>query len=70
MDTGITLVMYVHRRENLTMEFKEYTSGLYYFDVTEHVKYNNISEPIYNHLLFYFFIHMVEEDKSHFTSCE
>ena len=44
MDSEVKSSMYVHRKDGLVMEFKQYRTGLYYFDVAEHMKKSNLSK--------------------------
>ena len=46
MDSGVKNSMLVHRSDGMIMEFKQYRSGLYYFDVAEQGKQSNISSDI------------------------
>jgi len=59
---------YDHCQHGLVMEFKQYKSGMYYFDVTKHIKYNTSSDVIYDYLPSYSFIQAVEENKSHYRT--
>ena len=36
--------MYVHCKDGLVMELKQYRTGFYYFDVAEHMKKSNLSK--------------------------
>ena len=36
MDSQVKRSMFVHREDGYVMEFREFRSGLYYFDVAEH----------------------------------
>ena len=38
MDSELKNSMYVHCKDRLVMDFKKYRTGLYYFDVAEHMK--------------------------------
>ena len=54
MDSNVRKSMFVHRNDGVTMEFKQYKSGLYYFDVADQgEKYNTISEYNYDYLPFF-----------------
>ena len=72
MDSKVKTFIYVHRQGGLVMDFKQYKSGLYYFDVDEYLNSithnsNTSSEIIHNYLLSYSFIQTVEENTSQYT---
>jgi len=51
MDSSVKNSMFVHREDGYIMEFKQYQSGLLYFDVAEQeVNFNFSSEPCYEYL--------------------
>jgi hypothetical protein len=43
MDTSVEAAMNVHRKDGTIMKFREYTSGLYYYDAREHRAASNPS---------------------------
>ena len=45
--------MHMYCKDGLVMEFKEYKSGLYFFDVTEQGNTNLNTETNYNYLPVY-----------------
>ena len=56
--------MYMHHKDGLIMELKEYKSCLIFFDVLEQGKTNPSSEINYNYLPLYSFLQTVDANKS------
>ena len=61
MDTSVEPAMLVHRKDGSVMKFVEYSSGLYYFDVTS----DNSNKSGIND---YFFLETVANNRTMFTS--
>ena len=51
MDSSVKKSMFVHREDGCVMEFKQYKTGLYYFDVAERGKRPSTSSDINYHYL-------------------
>ena len=51
MESSVGNSMFVHRKDGCIMEFKQFKSGLYYFDVSKHTHTSNFSsDSNYNYL--------------------
>ena len=71
MDSDVKKSMFVHREDGYVMEFKQYKSGLYYFDVAEQVGNSNHSSNMnYDYLPSFSLVQTVEENKSKYTRRE
>ena len=66
MDTEVENAMHIHRSDGTMMTFKEYKSGLYYFDTTSVVEPKNTNEKANAYL----FLHTVASNKAQYTSQE
>jgi hypothetical protein len=59
MDTSIEAAMHVHRKDDTIMKFKEYPSGLYYYDAgNSNSNVNRQTEDAY------LFLHTVASNKA------
>ena len=62
--------MYVHRKDGLIIEFNEYKSGLYFYDVADQGKNITSSDINYNYLTSYSLLQTVEANKIKYTKRE
>ena len=61
MDTAIEACMNVHRKDGSIMKFKEYLTGLYYYDAAQNKKPNNTNEDVSG----YCFVETVDNNKKY-----
>jgi hypothetical protein len=64
MDTAVEATMNVHRQDGTIMQFKEYHSGLYYFDTAAQTSTTNIDTSTATD---YLFLHTVADNKRSYT---
>ena len=62
MDTAVEAAMIVHKRDGLTMKFKEFSSGLYYYDAAVGSNDNMVNPPVNG----YSFVNTVASNKQRF----
>jgi hypothetical protein len=65
MDTSVEAAMHVHRKDGTIMKFKEYQSGLYYYDTG-----NSNSNTINKSVDAYLFLNTVANNKAKYTRRE
>ena len=71
MDSSVKNSMFVHREDGCIMEFKQFKSGLYYFDVSKHTHTSNFSsDSNYNYLPSFSLVQTVEDNKEKYTKRE
>jgi hypothetical protein len=66
MDTSVEAAMNVHRKDGTVMKFREYKSGLYYYDASEHRAASNPSSTSED----YTFLNTVAGNKANLTRRE
>ena len=66
MDTDIKACMNVHKKKGSIMEFREYSSGLYYYDIPVTNKNKDTNDDVSA----YYFVENVENNKTVFTGRE
>ena len=81
MDSQVKRSMFVHREDGYVMEFREFRSGLYYFDVAEHggsggggysntVTSKNSSNNSYNYFPYLSLVQTVAANEDRYTRRE
>jgi hypothetical protein len=67
MDTSVEAAMNIHRKDGSIMKFREYKSGLYYYDVADN---STAPNPTSSKLNDYLFLLIVDGNKASFTRRE